>query len=1710
MNKHNLKVVVLSLSTALLLGITGCSSDSSNDDTSSSGSGGGTPPTAVSYSGIGIDGILVGSTVCVDVNTNNACDSGEPSAITDADGKFTIPATTETGPLLLIGGIDNSTGAAFTGSLKAPAGSTVVTPLTSAVQSLVESGKSAADAEASIKTAMGLTNVDLTTFDPYAEIDGVNAETAKAVLAKQTQLQVLVHAATVTVAGADENTDVNSTMSSVFDAIAANFDGATAEVTLDATAVSAATKVAAESVYKNNQAARVAAKVVARTSAESSVRDADDAQEAISSGNASDAVSNLDAAIAKANTTAELELRAAAEAAKIAAVLHQADLDEIERLQRIQEEQEAKIAAARAAQAKAEADAAAAKAEADRIAADAEATAADQKAAYDAQLAAELEAQRQAAAKAAADEAAAKAAKDAAEAEKAIAAAEAAQREAEAAAAEARAKAEKDAADARAEAAQNALDAAALETSLADAQAKVHEAEVAAADGIARANISSNKQIANFIVVQMSNENNLTQTIATALADSNATNQATASAAAFATAQGDLANLVSLVDSNSTDVNSSLSLKVDIELQATIVTTALNRVQQIKSAKELEAAATVALQAKEARITVKVESVRAIFNDLNSTFNDLNTSAIDENVFEINAVAQQYLQNIELQEANTRAIAANSAGRTAFQLAETKLDDVRNALTNVNLALVALNEADAESAAANALVAKGSFETAFVTVNAKVQEIETILNRVREIKAQEEATATQQITASRIAATAALEAAQASAVLAENSYTQAVTDSATMNTLDQEATSIDLSNEVAAATNEAEAIFAKVEVAVGAAAEAAQAQETAANTTSATVAQAAATQAAEKATLAAQAAGEAAQAAASVHAQLIALQATIANAGTGDSNTSALAFVEGMTLSDFDLDNGKIKVGTKELGANNQFLSTREVFDYVSNTFIVSPDSGSDNEDLELDSAGNWVAETDSITYQIVDGNILFPNGFEVKMMTKINLATPSAEDSAIIASINQHVPGDANVTFSAGSEAYILGFRAPESYRVGYTPTVQEQNSNGDWYDTNVTFTTILDYMGSVNSVAGFYDGDKNEWIGVDFARIDDQPLFHSGAVIDSSGSVVSTLTEGLTGNLVTVNASDAQENRVQVPVGTWRVVALPHSAGLALIAEPSSSDNEYLFDGDQNKLVAVVNAEVKIGEYESGSTTFYVDDESIEFNDVATQVIKAAITDYIVNNPTPPLSFHGSLPAEAGGEDVNVTVNLLTGVISGTVGENVVTGNVDEYGQITSQTATPDGTVIVNCTGNVNSDGTVTINATPVDTTINPFSYTLYPEGVNPPVVVRTEFTVDELTASPQYYLTVRFTENPDPIIYATDMNFTVDGNVTITEDNITTEMNYTIVDGVINFSNGDVMFVTNDGSDAGVHFVDDSYGERHIFTDEQSRDEALQRALDLMNAPQLALGVEKLTITENSWTWADQIRDESGGFSDDPDSVHTEAIEVTDNVISILDDNNDSQAIVKFIAELNASTFNATYGTEFVNANFYTFAYIRFNDERDSWGEAVRDYNTDSTFATVSDMLNSFVENNSTFSDDTLPKGEGYAFNTPTEDNNGTIRIINSEDGSLVADNVGTYTISNDEIITYKANDNGEHDAFFVENGEVVYGDFMEAGSGGIGYFTDETGLTEFTAYFDTATDILDEIHFGENRFNNWETDFSNLGALDVTTLPSALYEIGVERQ
>jgi Ca2+-binding RTX toxin-like protein len=120
------------------------------------------------------DGYIKFATVFSDANGNLAVDAGEPFAIADEFGKFTLAAGT--GRIVLIGGTDIATGAPFAGVMEAPEGSTIISPLTGLVTSLVEHGFTLSDANAAVLDVFGLdSGIDLPNYDPILATLSTNA-----------------------------------------------------------------------------------------------------------------------------------------------------------------------------------------------------------------------------------------------------------------------------------------------------------------------------------------------------------------------------------------------------------------------------------------------------------------------------------------------------------------------------------------------------------------------------------------------------------------------------------------------------------------------------------------------------------------------------------------------------------------------------------------------------------------------------------------------------------------------------------------------------------------------------------------------------------------------------------------------------------------------------------------------------------------------------------------------------------------------------------------------------------------------------------------------------------------------------------------------------------------------------------------------------------------------------------------------------------------------------------------------------------------------------------------------------------------------------------------------------------------------------------------------------------------------------------------------
>jgi endoglucanase len=133
---------------------------------SACGGGDASAPASGGRASIGfvIDGYLRGATVLCDTNNNGVADTGERTTTTDSSGFFRFSDAC-TSALVATGGTSIDTNLPFIGTLRAPAGATVITPLTS----LIAFGMS----QSKVNEVMGLPiGTDLLMTDPARTLTG--------------------------------------------------------------------------------------------------------------------------------------------------------------------------------------------------------------------------------------------------------------------------------------------------------------------------------------------------------------------------------------------------------------------------------------------------------------------------------------------------------------------------------------------------------------------------------------------------------------------------------------------------------------------------------------------------------------------------------------------------------------------------------------------------------------------------------------------------------------------------------------------------------------------------------------------------------------------------------------------------------------------------------------------------------------------------------------------------------------------------------------------------------------------------------------------------------------------------------------------------------------------------------------------------------------------------------------------------------------------------------------------------------------------------------------------------------------------------------------------------------------------------------------------------------------------------------------------------
>jgi hypothetical protein len=144
----------LALLGAVALPLAGCGGNTASTTSSTSTPG--------SFTGIAVDGALSGATVTLDVNNNGICDVNEPKSTTTALGAFSFLNALGAHATCASGGSDTTTGKPFVGEMKAVAGATVISPLTTIL------ANNPALTPAVLATQLGLAGTNLLTADPTA------------------------------------------------------------------------------------------------------------------------------------------------------------------------------------------------------------------------------------------------------------------------------------------------------------------------------------------------------------------------------------------------------------------------------------------------------------------------------------------------------------------------------------------------------------------------------------------------------------------------------------------------------------------------------------------------------------------------------------------------------------------------------------------------------------------------------------------------------------------------------------------------------------------------------------------------------------------------------------------------------------------------------------------------------------------------------------------------------------------------------------------------------------------------------------------------------------------------------------------------------------------------------------------------------------------------------------------------------------------------------------------------------------------------------------------------------------------------------------------------------------------------------------------------------------------------------------------------------
>lgn len=169
-----------------------CGGGGSGSETSAGGNTNNPPPPQAALTGKAMDGYLARAVICLDLNHNSQCDSGEPSTTTDDQGNYSLPITGDHAGQTLVAVVTPQTvdlsrpkgyqfPAGFTlAATVSDTGAQHISPLSALVTAQLQAGATQAQANAAVQALVGADP----TVDYVASGDAATLAKAQAIVDK--------------------------------------------------------------------------------------------------------------------------------------------------------------------------------------------------------------------------------------------------------------------------------------------------------------------------------------------------------------------------------------------------------------------------------------------------------------------------------------------------------------------------------------------------------------------------------------------------------------------------------------------------------------------------------------------------------------------------------------------------------------------------------------------------------------------------------------------------------------------------------------------------------------------------------------------------------------------------------------------------------------------------------------------------------------------------------------------------------------------------------------------------------------------------------------------------------------------------------------------------------------------------------------------------------------------------------------------------------------------------------------------------------------------------------------------------------------------------------------------------------------------------------------------------------------------------------------